>query len=129
LGDDTGLAPAPRPATESGPADGSARKATERAGRSAGRGVGGGCGRSGRRLSRPSPAFSIPLLIPHGHDIPPVPFLPPSVASTELAEPPAHGWPLADDALIRQVKEANDIVDVVGGYIALRPVGSTYLGL
>jgi DNA primase len=36
---------------------------------------------------------------------------------------------LADDALIRQVKEANDIVQVVGGYIALRQSGSTYLGL
>ncbi len=36
---------------------------------------------------------------------------------------------MADDALIRQVKEASDIVDVVGGYIALRPVGNTYLGL
>ncbi len=36
---------------------------------------------------------------------------------------------MADDALIRQVKEASDIVDVVGGYIALRPVGNVYLGL
>ncbi len=36
---------------------------------------------------------------------------------------------MADDALIRQVKEASDIVDVVGGYIALRPVGNTFLGL
>src|SRR5216683_2352899 len=41
------------------------------------------------------------------------------------------GGPLADDwgALIRQVKEANDIVDVVGGYVALRPVGQTFKGL
>jgi DNA primase len=38
---------------------------------------------------------------------------------------------LADDwaALIRQVKDANDIVDVVGGYVALRPVGPTFKGL
>src|SRR5439155_25658238 len=41
------------------------------------------------------------------------------------------GGPLADDweALIRQVKEANDIVDVVGGYVALRPAGPTFKGL
>jgi DNA primase len=36
---------------------------------------------------------------------------------------------LADDHLIKQVKEANDIVDVVGGYIALRKAGETYKGL
>jgi DNA primase len=36
---------------------------------------------------------------------------------------------LADDVLIRQVKEANDIVDVVGGYLALRPQGNVFLGL
>jgi DNA primase len=39
---------------------------------------------------------------------------------------------LADDALIRQVKESNDIVDVVGGYLALRPgnsAGSVWVGL
>jgi DNA primase len=38
---------------------------------------------------------------------------------------------LADDwgGLIRQVKEANDIVDVVGSYVALRPVGPTFKGL
>jgi DNA primase len=35
---------------------------------------------------------------------------------------------LADDR-VRQVKEALDIVDVVGNYIALRPVGATYKGL
>lgn len=33
------------------------------------------------------------------------------------------------DALKNQVKEANDIVDVVGGYVALRPAGQTYKGL
>src|SRR5205807_901851 len=37
-------------------------------------------------------------------------------------------WPLADDR-VKQVKQANDIVDVVGGYLALRPVGATYKGL
>ena len=31
--------------------------------------------------------------------------------------------------LIKQVKEANDIVDVVGGYLSLRKVGQTFLGL
>jgi len=30
---------------------------------------------------------------------------------------------------VKQVKEANDIVDVVGGYVALRPAGTTYKGL
>jgi DNA primase len=41
------------------------------------------------------------------------------------------GCPLAEDwaDLIRQVKEANDIVDVVGGYISLRPAGPTYKAL
>src|SRR5262249_57249970 len=43
----------------------------------------------------------------------------------------AIGCPLADDreALTRQVKEANDIVDVVGGYVSLRPAGDTFKGL
>jgi DNA primase len=37
---------------------------------------------------------------------------------------------LADDRVtIQQVKEANDIVDVVGSYIALRPAGPTFKGL
>jgi DNA primase len=38
---------------------------------------------------------------------------------------------LADDreALIKQVKEANDIVDVVGGYLALQRAGQVYKGL
>jgi DNA primase len=38
---------------------------------------------------------------------------------------------LAEDraALIQQVKTANDIVDVVGGYVALRPAGGTFKGL
>jgi DNA primase len=35
---------------------------------------------------------------------------------------------LADDR-VKQVKEANDIVDVIGGYLALRQVGATYKGL
>src|SRR5262249_36133325 len=39
-----------------------------------------------------------------------------------------YGWPLADDR-VKQVKEANDIVDVVGEYIALRPAGPTFKGL
>src|SRR4051812_35295593 len=45
--------------------------------------------------------------------------------------PPAPGRPMADDwaSLIQQVKEANDIVDVVGGYVALRPAGGTFKGL
>ena len=33
------------------------------------------------------------------------------------------------DDQVRQVKEANDIVDVVGGYVSLRPAGATYKGL
>jgi DNA primase len=38
---------------------------------------------------------------------------------------------LADDreALIKQVKEANDIVDVVGSYVALHRAGNTFKGL
>ncbi len=38
---------------------------------------------------------------------------------------------MADDraALVRRIKEANDVVDVVGGYVALRPVGPTFKGL
>jgi DNA primase len=35
---------------------------------------------------------------------------------------------LADDR-VSQVKQANDIVDVVGGYLALRPAGGTFKGL
>jgi DNA primase len=35
---------------------------------------------------------------------------------------------LADDR-VKQVKQANDIVDVVGGYLALRPAGATFKGL
>ena len=40
-----------------------------------------------------------------------------------------HGWPLADDR-VKQVKEANDIVEVVGEYLSAcgRP-GQTYKGL
>lgn len=38
------------------------------------------------------------------------------------------GWPLADDQ-VKQVKEANDIVAVVGGYLPLRPAGATFKGL
>ena len=34
-----------------------------------------------------------------------------------------------DEAQIKQVKEANDIVAVVGDYVALRPVGATFWGL
>ncbi len=38
---------------------------------------------------------------------------------------------MADDrsALVKQVKEANDIVDVVGAYVALRPAGGAFKGL
>ena len=38
---------------------------------------------------------------------------------------------MADDrvALKQQVKEANDIVDVVGSYLSLRPAGPTFKGL
>ena len=38
---------------------------------------------------------------------------------------------MADDlsAITKQVKEANDIVEVVGGYVALRQQGQTYKGL
>jgi DNA primase len=35
---------------------------------------------------------------------------------------------LADDR-VKQVKEANDVVEVIGGYLSLRQVGATYKGL
>ena len=40
-------------------------------------------------------------------------------------------WILADDstAVVKQVKEANDIVAVVGSYVALSPAGKTFKGL
>ena len=43
----------------------------------------------------------------------------------------APGYAVNDDwvALKQQVREANDIVDVVGGYIPLRQVGPTFKGL
>src|SRR5437016_2376017 len=39
--------------------------------------------------------------------------------------------PLADTrgSLIQQVKDANDIVDVIGNYVPLRQTGSTFKGL
>ena len=40
----------------------------------------------------------------------------------------SDGWPLVDDR-VKQVKEANDIVKVIEGYIELRPAGSTFKGL
>src|SRR5262245_15823274 len=48
-----------------------------------------------------------------------------------LSQASAHGCPVADDRadLVQQVKAANDIVEVVGGYLALRPAGSTFKGL
>lgn len=38
---------------------------------------------------------------------------------------------MSDDrvALIKQIREANDIVDVIGAYVALRPAGATFKGL
>src|SRR5262249_20251253 len=44
---------------------------------------------------------------------------------------PVPGCPLADDwvALTQRVKEANDIVDVVGSYISLRPAGKGFKGM
>jgi len=41
---------------------------------------------------------------------------------------PDDGWPLSDDR-VKQVKAANDIVDVVGTYLTLRPAGGTFKGL
>ncbi len=38
------------------------------------------------------------------------------------------GWPLDDDQ-VKRVKEANDIVAVVGAYVPLRPAGPTFKGL
>src|SRR5437899_3509184 len=38
------------------------------------------------------------------------------------------GWPLADER-VALIKQANDIVDVVGGYVALRQVGQKFKGL
>ena len=36
---------------------------------------------------------------------------------------------MAEEALIQQVKTANDIVDVIGGYVSLRQAGQTFKGL
>jgi DNA primase len=54
-----------------------------------------------------------------------------SPAAGPGVSPLQRGWPLADDrgTLVKQVKEANDIVEVVGSYISLRPVGKSYKGL
>ena len=43
----------------------------------------------------------------------------------------ALGCPLTEDrvALTQRIKEANDIVDVVGSYISLRPAGPTFKGV
>jgi len=48
--------------------------------------------------------------------------------SLRIPAPECH---LADDrvALTQQIKEANDIVDVIGSYIALRPAGPTFKGV
>jgi DNA primase len=40
----------------------------------------------------------------------------------------SDGWLLADDR-VKQVKEANDIVKVIEGYIELRPAGNMFKGL
>src|SRR5260370_11713581 len=63
----------------------------------------------------------------NGNDVPtPVRFLGP--LPQVLA--PASRCALADDRVpVQQVKEANDIVDVVGTYVALRPAGATFKGL
>jgi DNA primase len=44
---------------------------------------------------------------------------------------PPLGCPLTEDrvALTQRIKEANDIVDVVGSYISLRPAGPTFKGV
>src|SRR5262249_37514470 len=41
---------------------------------------------------------------------------------------PDDGGPLAD-ARVKKVKQANDIFEVVGQYLALRPAGGTFKGL
>lgn len=41
---------------------------------------------------------------------------------------PAVGCPLADDR-VALIKQANDIVDVIGGYVSLRPMGPKFKGL
>src|SRR5262245_59973003 len=41
---------------------------------------------------------------------------------------PAIWRPMAEDRVVL-VKQANDIVDVVGSYLALRPAGGTHKGL
>src|SRR5262245_31649549 len=52
----------------------------------------------------------------------------PWTGSGNRLAPDHRGWPLSDDR-VKQVKEANNIVDVVGSYLALRQVGRTYKGL
>lgn len=45
-----------------------------------------------------------------------------------IRQTPDGRWLLSDDR-VKLVKQANDIVDVVGGYLVLRQVGPTYKGL
>src|SRR5262249_46965867 len=56
---------------------------------------------------------------------------PPTRRSPFDAAPCPGVPPLAEDrvALVKRIKEANDICDVVSGYLALRPAGGTFKGL
>src|SRR5262249_32070405 len=93
-------------------------------------GIGAGSRVAGSPSRHPARRFVSPLLTAL--------LIPPALLFPPVAEHPrngplggskTHGWPLADDALIRQVKEANDIVHVVGSYVDLRPAGPTFKGL
>jgi DNA primase len=48
-----------------------------------------------------------------------------------LVFPFAHWYTVADDGAsqVQRVKEANDIVDVIGSYLSLRPAGAIFKGL
>jgi DNA primase len=53
---------------------------------------------------------------------------PVSSPGSKVRRSPEDGWPLVDDR-VKLVKQAVDIVDVVGSYLPLRPAGQTYKGL
>jgi DNA primase len=55
----------------------------------------------------------------------------PADPTARRSGPVAHGCVVAEDrlALIKQIKDANDIVEVIGADVALRPAGQTFKGL
>jgi DNA primase len=91
-----------------------------------------------REPEHPAASRLVERIQTHGCGYPSIFAVPCNLARGEPAHPTARsfghtipGGPVAEDraALIRQVKDANDIVEVVGSYLSLRPAGQTYKGL